>query len=141
MSETQAETQVPQASLEQQMTEMTAIAKMRHKALSKLVRAHVASYLNSLAFAPKVSGNEKADLILKFVEMLEGVLDFGVDVTGAKIPEKGPVGKKVVNIAGVLAQALDNRMLLLAQQMQEKENATNTTAPETTSNDEVRANV
>ena len=128
MSEVQVETTaVPEKTQEQQFNELAAVAKMRAKMLSQLVRAHAADYLNTLAFAPRLGGNERADLIVKFLDMLEGVLDLGLDITGVQIPEKGPVGKRVVNIAGVLAQALDNRMLLLAQQMQDAE-ATNSEA-------------
>ncbi len=116
----------PQKTVEQQFNEMAIVAKSRHKALSQLTRAHVADYLHTLAFAPKVSGNEKADLILKFVDMLEGVLDFGVNATGAKVPGNGSAGKRVSVIGGILAQALDNRMLLLAQKMQDDEAKTET---------------
>lgn len=118
-------TQVTQAAplQEQQMAELSKVAKMQHKVLSGLIRAHLGSYLNQLAFAPKVSGNEKADLIVKLLDGIEGVLDLGLDVTGTKVPEKGSVGKNVATMMGILAQALDNRMLLLAHNMDAAEKA------------------
>lgn len=106
---------------EQQMAELSKVAKMQHKVLSGLVRAHMGSFLNQLAFAPKVSGNEKAAMIVGFLDGIEGVLDLGLDVTGAKVPEKGAIGKNVATMSGILAQALDNRMLLLAHNMEAAE--------------------
>lgn len=106
---------------EQQMAELSKVAKMQHKVLSGLVRAHMGSFLNQLAFAPKVSGNEKAAMIVGFLDGVEGVLDLGLDVTGAKVPEKGAIGKNVATMSGILAQALDNRMLLLAHNMESAE--------------------
>ena len=109
---------------EQQMAELSKVAEMQAKVLSGLVRAHLGSYLNQLAFAPGVKGNEKAALIVTLLDGIEGVLDLGLDVTGVQVPEKGSIGRNVATISGILAQALDNRMILLAHRMDaaQKEN-------------------
>lgn len=102
---------------DQQMSELSKVAEMQAKVLSSLVRAHLGSFLNQLAFSPKVSGNEKAAMIIGLLDGIEGVLDLGVDVTGVQVPEKGAVGRNVATLSGILAQALDNRMLILAHRM------------------------
>lgn len=107
----------------EQMAELNKVAKMQAKVLSGLVRAHFGSFLNQLAFAPKVKGNEKAAMIIGFLDGLEGVLDLGVDVTGVRVPEKGAIGKNVATMMGIFAQAQDNRMLLLAHNMDAAEKA------------------
>jgi hypothetical protein len=108
---------------EQQIAELGKVAKMQHKVLSELTRAHLGSLLNTLAFRPGVSGNEKADIIVKILDGVEGVLDLGLDITKVTVPEKGAIGKQVAMLSGILAQALDNRMLLLAHQMEAKQNS------------------
>jgi hypothetical protein len=106
---------------EQQLKELSQMAEFKQKSLSLTLRAHVADFLQTLAFRPGVSGNEKADMIVKFLDAVEGAMDYGLDVTNVKVPEKGSVGKRVATIVGILAQMQDNRMLLLAHQMQEAE--------------------
>lgn len=96
----------------------------RAQLLSQLTRAHMADYLNTLGFQPGLSGARKVEMITKFLDMVEGVLDYGVDVTKIEVPEKGNIGKKAATIGGILAQAIDNKMILLAQNMQEAENNT-----------------
>lgn len=108
---------------EQQIAELGKVAKMQHKVLSELVRAHLGSLLNTLAFRPGVAGNEKADIIVKILDGVEGVLDLGINVTKVQVPEKGAIGRQVATMSGVLAQALDNRMLLLAHQMESNQKA------------------
>lgn len=106
---------------EEQAKAAKKFTETRAKLLSQLTRAHVADFLQTLAFQPGLSGNRKADMIVKFCDMLEGVLDYGVDVTEIQVPEKGNVGKKTATIGGILAQAIDNKMILLAQNMEAAE--------------------
>lgn len=115
-----------QLSQEQQMETVKKTATMRQKVLSRLVRVHMADLINDLAFTPGLSGNEKVKRINTILDSVEGVLDLGLDITNAQIPEKGPYARRTVQLAGILAQALDNRMLLLASRLDEKEKATET---------------
>lgn len=119
-----------QKTQEEQLNELSKMASFKQKSLSLTLRAHVADFLQTLAFRPSVSGNEKADMVVKFLDALEGALDYGLDITGVKVPEKGAIGKRVATIAGILAQIQDNRMLLLAHQMQEAEKTNNETKTE-----------
>jgi hypothetical protein len=119
----QPQTSTPDVELsqEQQMETVKKTATMRQKALSQLVRVHLADLIQDLAFTPGLSGNEKVKRINTILDSVEGVLDLGLDITNVKVPEKGPYARRTVQFAGVLAQALDNRMLLLASRLDEKE--------------------
>lgn len=114
----------PTQTVEQQLASLNKISKKRHEMFSTLVRAHVADYLQTLAFQPGLSGNKKFEMINNFVTMLEGVLDFGLDITKVTVPEKGSIGKKTATIGGILAQAMDNKFVLLAQNLKEDEQST-----------------
>lgn len=120
-------TEQPQLSVEEQMEELNKISKARHKMMSMAVRGYVSDYLNTLAFKPGINGAKKAEMIVNFTDMLEGALDLGLEVTKAKIPSKGVVGKKVLPMGELLVQAMDNRMLLLAQNMEQAEQNNTTT--------------
>lgn len=131
----EAKAQEVTLSPEQQMQELQKVAVMRHKVLSQLVRVHLADLMNDLAFKSGISGAQKVALINQTLDGIEGVLDLGVDITNTVIPEKGPVGTRVAKMAGVLAQALDNRMLILAHRMEnETQNVEQTNNTEETQN-------
>lgn len=120
-TETQQEVkQDVQLTPEQQMESVKKVSTMQHKALSQLVRVHLADLMNDLAFKPGLSGNEKVSRINTILDSIEGVLDLGLDITKVQIPEKGAFARRTVKMAGVLAQALDNRMLLLASKMDDE---------------------
>lgn len=118
--ETKPEVQLTQ---EQQMDTVKKTARMRHKALSQLARIHMADLLNDLAFRPGLSGNEKAALINTILDVDEFILDLGLSITNAKLSEKGKYAKRSVQLAGIKAQAYDNRMLLLASQLDDQQQA------------------
>lgn len=111
-----------QLSKEEQLESLKKISTMKHKAFSELVRVHLADLLNDLAFKPGVSGAQKVAQINTILATFEGVLDLGLDITKRKVPEKGAYARRTVQLGGILAQALDNRMLLLASRLEDTEN-------------------
>lgn len=107
--------------VEDQSTELTRVAEMRHRSNSMLVRAYVADFLHDLAFKPGLNGNKKAAMIIAFTDMMEAVIDAGIEVTKPNMSTKGATGKRVLDIGSILVNSMDNRMLLLARRLEKEE--------------------
>jgi len=122
--ETQATTEptaIEERTVEQQMDDMRKISEMRFKSLSQLVELHVQSLTRVMLSSNGVSELEKRQANTALVEAIRFALDMGLSVTEAKIRQGGKLAKEVNTLAGVLVQALDTRMLLLADNMRRDE--------------------
>lgn len=115
-------TEVEGRSVEQQMQDMRKISEMRHKALSELVSIHVQSLTRIMLASNGVTELAKRQANTALLEAIKFTLDFGLSITDAKIRQSGVLAKEVNSLAGVLAQAMDTRMLLLADNLRKEEN-------------------
>lgn len=118
---------------EEQKVAARKLTEQQMKVLSELTRIHLASYLQDLAFKPGLSGNKKQAMIIDLLDGMQGILDLGVEITNVQVPEKGSNGRKVASLAGIMAQAMDTRMILLAQNLETAEK--NNVIEETTNNE------
>lgn len=123
---TQMEQEVPEQveeveqTFEQKQAELKTLTEMKAKVYAQLVDAHIMSLTRVMLSTNKTSQLEKRQAESALREAVKFALDFGLGVTNAKIRDKGMVfAKETNNLAGVLVQALDNRMLLLASNMHE----------------------
>jgi hypothetical protein len=102
------------------LNDLNKVSKMKHKALSQLTSVHL-NVLLGRVLDTRASYNNKVQAANALVEAVLFALDFGVSVTNAKIRSGGPFAKEVNNLAGVLAQANDIRMVLMAGSMAEEQ--------------------
>ncbi len=115
---------------EEQSMELRKVSEMRHKALTRLVTAHIQNYGATLLSTNKVSYDEKLKTLKSFIRAVEFALDFGIGVTNPSIQDQGKLGKMENELAGILVQTLDNRMLLIADNMRKQEIEDNKTLAE-----------
>lgn len=117
--ETQQETK-PELTTDQQLSQAVTIAVVHQRALDNLIRLDLRNYLNTLT-APGVSGLEKKQLKDSIERALMAAIDFGVDVVNQGLQEHGKLGKMESSFAAHIARILDNRMLILANNLQKQE--------------------
>lgn len=122
---TQEETHVEQAAspaltVEQQMASLSGIAKMQHKAFDELMTLHLRVMLADVLDTRR-SQKDRVLTASAIEQAFRLVLDAGVDITRPKTTVTGALAKKAANFAGVTAKAFDNKMLLLAQKMNEEQ--------------------
>lgn len=127
-TETAVSEAVEERSVEQQMEDMRKISEMRFKALSQLVEIHFQEISKIMLASNGVTELQKRQANTALLEALKFTLDMGLNVTGATIRQGGVLAKQVNTLAGVLAQAMDTRMLLLADNFRKEEETKNTTA-------------
>lgn len=123
MEETQVtQTSELQQTLEEQQASLRSVAEMKAKAYNDLVSIHLQNLTRIMMSSNGVSELQKRQANKALVEAVLFALDFGVNVTGATIRERGTALAQETNtLAGVLVQALDNRMLLLADNLRKQE--------------------
>lgn len=109
----------PQLTPEQQMMSLRGVAQMKHKAYDDLVTMHLRILLAEV-LDTRASQNKRIQAASAIEQAFRVVLDAGVDITNPKTTVTGHLLKKAANFAGTAAQALDNKMLLLAQKMNEE---------------------
>lgn len=96
--------------------------KIQQKALSQLVNIHAQTLISVMISSNGVSELKKRQAAVALLEAIEFALDFGVNVTKPRLREGGEVfANQANNLAGVLVKALDNRMVLLADNMYKQE--------------------
>ncbi len=105
--------------LEEQTAELRKIATFRHKAFSELVGVHLDSFSQIMISTNGVTFQQKVEASKALKEAVMFALDVGLDVTKAPIRQNGKLAKQTNTLAGVLAQTLDNRFLLLADKIQQ----------------------
>lgn len=115
---------------EQQNMELRKVSEMRHKALTRLVTAHIQNYGSTLIATNGVSYQEKLETLKSLIRAVEFAFDFGIGVTNPNIRDNGKLGKMENEMAGILVQTLDNRMLLIADNMRKQEIEDNKQAEE-----------
>lgn len=106
---------------EQQMMELRSLAVMKHKTFSSLLGIHIDNFSAIMVNGNGTSYKEKIQAAQALKEAVLFALDFGLDVTKPKIRQGGKLAKETNGLAGLMVQALDNRMLLIADSMNEKE--------------------
>lgn len=127
MEESQAVEQVTETSglqqtLEQQQESLRSVAEMKARAYNDLVSIHLQNLTRIMMASHGVTELQKRQANKALVEAVLFALDFGVNATGATIRDKGvALAKETNTLAGVLVQALDNRMLLLADNLRKQE--------------------
>lgn len=122
MSENNVVENAETLSPEQQKESVRELAQMRARVYEQLIDAHIMSLTRVMISTNGVSQLQKRQAESALREAVKFAMDFGVSATGAKIRQKGTVyAKEVNNLAGILAQAQDNRMLLLADALQQAE--------------------
>ena len=119
MEQTQ-EVRKQELSTDQQYEQAVKIAVVHQQALDNLIRLDLRNYLNILT-APGVSGIEKNQIKASIERALMASIDFGVDVVNQGLQQHGRLGAMENNFAAHIARILDNRMLILANNLQKKE--------------------
>lgn len=111
----------PEVSPEQNAESFRMMAEMRRDAYTQLVSIHLQSLTRIMMATNGVSQLQKRQANKALVEAIEFALNFGIKDDNT-IRDKGTVlAKETNNLAGILVQALDNRMLLLADNMKRQE--------------------
>lgn len=128
VTETEVTTTEPSAEeLNKQSEELEKVTQMRLKALAQLTGIHIDSFSAIMIDTNGVSYKEKLQAAKALKEAVAFALDFGLNVTNAEIRQAGvKYAKEVNSLAGILVQAFDARMLLLASKLQEDNNKTST---------------
>lgn len=120
--ENSVETEKPVPTLEEQQESMRKIAELRARSYSDLVAIHIQQLTRVMLASHGVSELQKRQANTALVEAIKFALDFGIGATNAEIRDKGTVFSKETNtLAGVLVQALDNRMILLADNLRKQQ--------------------
>mgnify|MGYP007031181460 CR=1 FL=1 len=107
---------------EKQMMELRSLAEMKHKTFVNLLGIHIDTFSAVMVNGNGVTYNEKIQAARALKEAVLFALDFGLDISKTKIRQGGKLSKEVNGLAGIMVQALDNRMLLIADRMNENEN-------------------
>lgn len=119
--------------LEQRQESLRSVAEMKAKAYNDLVSIHLQNLTRVMLSNNGVTELQKRQANKALVEAVLFALDFGVNVTGATIRDKGvALAKETNTLAGVLVQALDNRMLLLADNLRNQEELEKVASQQTT---------
>lgn len=122
MSQNVEQNQAPEVTPEQNNEAVRKMAEMRMQSLSQLVEIHIQSLTQVMLSSNGVSELQKRQANKALVEAVKFALDFGVGVTNAEIRDRGTVYAKETNtLAGVLVQALDTRMIILADKLREQQ--------------------
>jgi hypothetical protein len=131
-----------EASQVDQVGELRRLAEVKHKTYSKLMEIHLNNNLTVLMSTNGVSYNKKNQARQAIVEAFQLVLDFGLGITDANITVQGTLGSNAAKMAAIFAQANDNRMLLLADRLNQEnelnnnETATTSVAEKDTNNEQ-----
>lgn len=107
---------------EKQLMELRSLAEMKHKTFVNLLGIHIDTFSAVMVNGNGVTYNEKIQAARALKEAVLFALDFGLDISKTKIRQGGKLSKEVNGLAGIMVQALDNRMLLIADRMNENEN-------------------
>lgn len=100
---------------------MRAMAEMRRDAYTQLVSIHLQNLTRIMMSTNGTTQLQKRQANKALIEAVEFALNFGIKENNT-IRDKGVVlAKETNNLAGVLVQALDNRMLLLADNMRRQQ--------------------
>ena len=98
--------------------------KINQKSLNRLFTMHLQELLKVMVSSNGVSELKKRQAAVAIDEAFQFALDFGLNVTKAKIRDGGTVvAAQTNNLAAILVKALDNRMVLLADNMYKQEQA------------------
>lgn len=141
--ETQVETTeitsnpAPIKTLEEQTAELRKISQFRHKAFTELVGVHLDGFSQIMISTNGISFKQKVEASKALKEAILFALDLGLDITKPTIRQNGKLAKQTNTLAGVFAQTLDNRLLLIADKIQQdsiKEQKINNETKETETN-------
>ena len=117
-------TESKEISLEEKQKNVRKLSEERAKVFSELVGIHLQTLTKVMMSNNGVSELQKRQANKALVEAVQFALDFGVGVTNANIRDRGTVlAQETNNLAGVLVQALDNRMILLADNLRQQQEA------------------
>lgn len=120
----QAESTTEQQAPVQDMATTIKALKINQKSLNRLFTLHLQELLKVMVSSNGTSELKKRQAAIAIDEAFQFALDFGVNVTKAKIRDGGTVfAAQTNNLAAILVKALDNRMVLLANNMYEQEQA------------------
>ena len=98
------------------------VGEMKHRVYVQLVGTHLHELIKTMISSHGVSYQTKVNAAGALVEAVQFALDFGLNIVKCPIRQEGTkFAQEVNNLAGILAQAQDNRMLLLALQMKKQE--------------------
>lgn len=111
---------------EQQPVNNTRTAEIKLASMTNLAGVYVDSLCAIMVNGNGTSYAKKLAAAAALKEAFKFALDFGLDVTGAKIRQEGTQFSKEVNtLAAILVQAMDTRMLLMTNKIIENEQQTN----------------
>lgn len=114
----------PEVNMEKSLEELRRISEFRHKSLSDLTVAHFYNCCSVLMSSNGVSEKEKIIMRNDLGQAIRAILDFGLGITKVDVKEHGKHAKDVGTFAAVFLQAIDNRFILLADNLQQQERKT-----------------
>lgn len=119
---------------------MNNLTEMRREAYTNLVATHLQSLTKIMMSSNGVTELQKRQANKALVEAVTFALNFGIkDDNG--IRDRGAVlARETNNLAGILVQALDNRMLMLANRMNQSRLEETEKTEETVSLNEEKVN-
>ena len=126
---------VSEQSLEKSVEELGKIAEFRHTQFIGLIKAYKNFFYNEMMRENGNTYNNKIQAKNALDEIDAFVLDFGLGITNSNLRQTGKLSKEINALAAVLVQALDNRFILLANNMKKQQDAE--AASETKENENV----
>ena len=138
MTEAQATTeavaeQPKELTKEEQLVELRKLANLKHKSYSQLTGIHIDNLLATIISTNGVSYSKKLQAAQALKEGLLFAFDYGLNVSKAKIRQPGQAfAQESNNLAAIVAQLLDNRMLIIADKMNEEASQNNNNVDSTT---------
>lgn len=97
------------------------MTELKHRASAQLVKAHLINYGATMIATNGVSYQTKLNALTDMVDAVLFAIDYGLDITKPELKQKGAAAKQQQSLAAILAQALDNRFLLIADNMRKED--------------------
>ncbi len=124
LQESQEQKSETELTVQERMDTTIKVLRMQHKAMSQMVAINLEQLTRVMMSSHGVSQKQKLQANAALIEAVQFALDFGLGVTKAKIRDGGEAfASQTNNLAAVLVKALDNRMVLLADNMAKQEKA------------------
>jgi hypothetical protein len=98
------------------------MAEMKHKAYLSLIGVHIDNLNQAMLTTNKSPYPKRVEAAKVLTEAVLYALDFGLDKRQTTLRQEGTIfAKESHTLAAILAQMIDNKMLLMALKLKDKE--------------------
>lgn len=111
-----AENVLPESS-PNSLQDLLKVAEMRHKTFSQLLEISLRNYGHEILKSNKNSFQRKYQVLNSLIRAVMASLDYGLNITGKVILTEGTLKKEEQKLTELLIQAFDNRLLLVANKL------------------------